>query len=220
MKNLFLVLFSFGFFCATAQTFEQSFNNYLIGEKEQILRRINDQVVLEQNLKVLDNLLKIPVLQSSEDVALLYALDNVCNEIEVSIDTTAGADTVTHFIIYLGLRGSEEWFIHTSLKNKSGSGLATPSSNIQIVFGPDVTAYEIDILPKRTDNMETDNTVYLNRIKELITIHRDKLTPDGITFESYMVYEKQKKLATTVECLSFRSSFIRYMYAKYDLPLR
>lgn len=218
MKNLFLIFFSFGCFCAAAQTFEQTFNNYLIAEQEKALRKANNDYVFEQNLKVLDNLLKKPVLQSYSDVALLYALDNVSDDISVAIDSAKSTDTLKYFIISINMYGDAQ-FIFSSIKNKANSGLASPSVNTSFQFGPLVLRNEVDILPKRTTNIEADNTVYLDRIKELITIHRDKLAPQGITVESYMKYEKEQKLKSTAEYLSFRSYFIKYMYVTYNLPL-
>lgn len=219
MKNLLLALFSFSFVCVNAQNFEQNFNNYLIQEQEKIIRDANQQIVLEQNFRLLDNLLKKKVLRSELDVAKLHALDNVCDEIKVEVDTAKSTDSLTHFIIFLSLKGGGEW-VYSLLKDRRGSGLANPSSNTTLMPGPFVSHNEIDFLPKRTNNIETDNTVYLSRIKELITTHQDKLAPDGITIESYLAYEKQKKLQSSAEYLSLRTSFIRYIYSRYQIPLR
>ncbi|MEO5644250.1 MAG: hypothetical protein ABIQ40_04735 [Bacteroidia bacterium] len=193
--------------------FQSSFNNYLVWERENALKQHNDSAALVYSLTMLDNLLKKTVIQSKTDVAMLHAIDNICPEITLTIDSLRSKDTLQFFEVFISFNAEK---ICDVLMSRQNSGLAFPSRNVSVTMYHGL-ASQIDILPRRSDNIAMDTAAYLNRIKNLIKTHEDKLKPDNITLRSYQVMEMQSQLLTATDFLSFRSSFIFFLFQQYNI---
>lgn len=200
----------------TAKSLEQIFNDYLVGQKQYALEKYNDSIVLVHNLQMLNELLKKPMISSPADIAMLRAIDNVCPEISLRMDSSASADSIQNFSLVIN---GTSLGVYDNLDKKSKSGLLAPSRNVNVSV-IHLLAAQVEVLPRRSNSLSADTAAYMNRIKSLVKSHEAQLRSEGITIAAYQEMEKGSGLRTAQDYLNFRASFIRFLFEQYQIYQR